>query len=118
MLQSGIVAVVLFCLYGSSDSYKMTMKMSQSNFKQSMMKKISGVACASVIFVSSISGMAMPAIAAVGEGDLPPGAMAFQKLLKYQVFRRRLYYSSVGYSASALTILLHYYCNCRLIAYL
>ena len=28
----------------------------------------------------------MPAIAAVGEGDLPPGAMAFQKLLKYQVF--------------------------------
>ena len=86
MLQSSIAALVLLCFCGSCYSFKMTMKLSQANLKQSMMKKVSGVACASAIFISSISGMAMPAIAAVGEGDLPPGAMAFQKLLKYQVF--------------------------------
>ena len=86
MLQSSIAALVLLCFCGSCYSFKMTMKLSQANLKQSMMKKVTGVACASAIFISSISGVAMPAIAAVGEGDLPPGAMAFQKLLKYQVF--------------------------------
>lgn len=85
MMQLCSVVMVLFCIYGSSNSYKVAITMSQSSFKQSMMKKVSGVVCASAIFVSSISGMAMPAMAAVGEGDLPPGAMAFQKLLKYQV---------------------------------
>jgi hypothetical protein len=72
---------ILFSVYGNA--YTMTMNMSP--FKASMMKKVSGAVCASCIFVSSVAGIASPTLAAVGEGDLPPGAMAFQKLLKYQV---------------------------------
>jgi hypothetical protein len=84
MMQLFSLLVFVSCIY-SSDAFKLSMKASQNSLQQSMMKKFSGIVCASCILVSSVSGMVGPASAAVGEGDLPPGAMAFQKLLKYQV---------------------------------
>lgn len=85
MFQSYTFALFLICVCSTSNAFTLTMKMSQRSLQQSMMKKFSGAVCASCIFISSVSGVAGPAVAAVGEGDLPPGAMAFQKLLKYQV---------------------------------
>jgi hypothetical protein len=46
-----------------------------------LLKRISAAVCASSLLLSSMNG---PVLAAVGEGDLPEGAMAFSKLLKYQ----------------------------------
>lgn len=84
MMQLFSLLVFVSCMY-SSNAFKLSMKSSQPNLQQSMMKKFSGIICASCILVSSVGGMVGPASAAVGEGDLPPGSMAFQKLLKYQV---------------------------------
>ena len=77
--------MAVLCLYGSTNAYKMTLKMSNPTFKQSITKKVTGAIVASALLLSSVGGFVGPAMAAVGEGDLPPGAMAFQKLLKYQV---------------------------------
>lgn len=46
-------------------------------------QKISAVLLSAAVAFSLPS---MPVTAAVGEGDLPVGAMAFSKVLKYQVF--------------------------------
>ena len=86
-----ILAVFVVCVCRGGDAFKMMMKTSQPTLQKSMLKKFSGIACAACIMISSVSGVAGPALAAVGEGDLPDGAMAFQKLLKYQVFMSRLF---------------------------
>lgn len=80
-----ILVLFVVCVCRSSYAFTLTMKTSQPSLQQSMIKKFSGIACATCIMISSVSGIAGPAFAAVGEGDLPDGAMAFQKLLKYQV---------------------------------
>lgn len=80
-----ILALFVVSVCRGGYALKMTMKSSEQTLQQSMIKKFSGIACATCIMISSISGIAGPALAAVGEGDLPDGAMAFQKLLKYQV---------------------------------
>jgi hypothetical protein len=88
MMKVYTAVLAILCVYSAS-AYKVTMKMSQPTFQQSVMRKVSGAVVASALLLSSF-GSAMPAMAAVGEGDLPPGAMAFQKLLKYQVRHQRL----------------------------
>jgi hypothetical protein len=85
-----ILVLFVVCVCRGGHAFKMMMKTSQPTLQQSMMKKFSGIACATCIMISSVSGVAGPAFAAVGEGDLPDGAMAFQKLLKYQVVISRL----------------------------
>jgi hypothetical protein len=85
-----ILVLFVVCVCRGGYAFKMMMKTSQPTLQQSMMKKFSGIACATCIMISSVSGVAGPAFAAVGEGDLPDGAMAFQKLLKYQVVMSRL----------------------------
>lgn len=78
-------ALFLFCVCSVSNAFTLSMRSSQPTIQKSSLQKISGAVCASCIFLSSISGFAGPSVAAVGEGDLPQGAMSFQKLLKYQV---------------------------------
>lgn len=52
------------------------------HFKQSASK---GLAQALVISSIALYAPLSPAIAAVGEGDLPPGALAYNKVVKFQV---------------------------------
>lgn len=86
MLRSLLVVVGL--LMGCTEAFrmqssrKMMMNMSLLGQQQGpLLKRFSAAVCASTLLLSSMNG---PVLAAVGEGDLPEGAMAFSKLLKYQ----------------------------------
>lgn len=80
------VLVLISVVLNVADAYIKMSPLATSTSKMRMAQPMSGLSKAGVIaatlayFLSSSA----PAIAAVGEGDLPDGAMAFMKIAKYQ----------------------------------
>jgi hypothetical protein len=68
--------------YLISKSFQPLTRIQSSMQMQLLPRKLVTVLIANAIGFNSLP---TPVYSAVGEGDLPPGAMAFNKILKYQV---------------------------------